>query len=296
MTMRLQALAAILLAAFMLGAGLASGAEPLAETTVTGRIVRAAQPVVMDGVLNEPVWQEAEPVSVDWIYKKQNEKSAQPRMTVRYAWDEHYLYIGYEVFDTNLTVQAKETRKGPADNRRQGCENWVASPQPQVDLAEFFPVFDENFFWETHHTANNLFNDLLIVRALPNWKKTMPAMASWPGIYFGREEFIKDEGEFKLAMATVLKPKADGKPSTVNDPSDTDTGYTAEIRLPWGGIGAPANARTKEGWTMAGRDLRILAVCQEGDAPELYFASATGLTPAFFHEQTGKYPRYVLVK
>jgi hypothetical protein len=45
---------------------------------------------------------------------------------------------------------------------------------------------------------------------------------------------------------------------------------------------------------MAGRELRILAICQNGDGDERYFASCPGLTPAFFHEQIGRFPRYVL--
>lgn len=290
------AVAAGCLAMATLGAGAAAGADVPAPA-VTGKIVRATQPLTIDGKLDEPVWQQAETVSAEWIYSKDNKKSAQPRMTVRYAWDDYYLYIGYEVFDTNLTVKALDKQKGPADNRRQGLENAVSPPQPQVDLAEFFVMFDdENMFWETHHSANNLFNDLMIIRALPAWKNAMPAMASWPGIYFGREEFIKDEGDHKLAMATVLKAKADGKPSTVNDPSDTDTGYTAELRYPWFGIGAPAKLRAKDGkWAMAGKEMRILSVIQDGDTAELYFTSVPSTTSAFFHEQTARWSRYVLM-
>ena len=45
-------------------------------------------------------------------------------------------------------------------------------------------------------------------------------------------------------MAAKVKRKKDGKPGTVNDATDEDAGYTAEIRLPRYGIGAPTAGRT----------------------------------------------------
>ena len=123
---------------------------------------------------------------------------------------------------------------------------------------------------------------------------------------------MQDHGEATLQRAVSLKPRQDGKPSTVNDPSDTDTGYSGELRLPWFGIGAVAAAvqmvevePARYGkpavlmprWNMDGREISMLAVSQNGDSAERYCTSAAGLAPGqFFHKQTGKYPRYRLTE
>src|SRR5437867_992088 len=118
------------------------------------------------------------------------------------------------------------------------------------------------------------------------------------GISFNHNEWLADEGASTVAMAVKFKPKADGKPSTVNDSSDTDTGYTAEIRLPWRSIGAPTAAATWiEGppingkptrlpgpWKMAGQTASILAVVQDGDLKERYHHSSPTRKPDWFHK------------
>ena len=279
--------------------------EDASGKTPTPKIIKSAQPVKIDGVLDDPVWKQAQAIDGHWLYAKKKKKSAKPRMTVRYAWDENFLYIGYEVFDANLIDEAVDEQQGPPNNRRQSCKNWAAPPKPQVDLAEFFLVFEEDsLFWEVHHTPGNLFNDILIVQGLPTWKKNRPAIAGWAGIYFARQEYIRDDGKHSFAKAVALKPKADGKASTVNQKTDKDTGYTAELRFPWFSIGTPANARTKikvEGkkglqpgpWKLAGLKMRILAVYQDGDKKDLYTTSCSETTRAMFHQQTKNFPTYV---
>ncbi len=102
-----------------------------------------------------------------------------------------------------------------------------------------------------------------------------------------------------------MLPKADGKPSTVNDPSDVDTGYSAEIRIPWYGLGAPKSRRTtlqippkKKGdrpttapgpWKMAGEQLNILAVYQDAELPERYYHSSPTKPPGGWFHQSEPY-------
>jgi hypothetical protein len=107
-------------------------------------------------------------------------------------------------------------------------------------------------------------------------------------------------------MAVKLKPKADGTPSTVNDSSDVDAGYTAEIRLPWRSIGAPAAAaswienkpapRVPGPWKMAGQSVSLLSVFQDGDLPERYHHSSATKEPGWFHKTQPAWPRYVFVE
>jgi hypothetical protein len=119
-------------------------------------------------------------------------------------------------------------------------------------------------------------------------------------MYWAWGEHIQDEGDRTFAGAVSLSPRKDGKPSTVNDAGDVDAGYTGELRLPWYGIGAPLVARTREGdkpgpWKMAGREISILAVVQNGDTTEHYFTSSPAtLHNAFFIQQAEHFPRYVI--
>ncbi|MFZ4396739.1 MAG: sugar-binding protein [Kiritimatiellia bacterium] len=269
------------------------------EEKKTNTIVKAKAPIVLDGKLDDVDWQRATVISVNCIYGKKDAVSTEPRMTVRYLWDDAYLYIGYEVFDTNLVAIGNNEMKGPANNQRQGCE--ISDPQKPVDVVEFFPVFDDkNLFWELHHNAANQFNDLLCIVGHASWQKAKTSLAPW-GVCWARKECLADEGSNTVSSAVLLKARADGKPSTLNDSSDVDTGYTAEIRLPWGSIGAPMAAGTLVAgklagpWKMAGREVSLLAVFQNGDLTDRYHTSAPGLTPNFFHVQADKFPRYTMV-
>lgn len=259
-------------------------------------IVKARGPIVVDGKLDEADWQRAGEVSAGFVYGQNNVLSSEPRMTARYLWDDAYLYIGYEVFDANLVAEGSGETQGPAENQRPGCE--ISAPDKPVDVVEFFVIFDDqNMFWELHHTAANQFNDLLCLTGLPSWKKTKVAFAAC-GIYWAGQECVQDEADRTLARGVMLKPRRDGKPSTVNDDSDADTGYTGEMRLPWFGIGAPAAAKAPGGkpgpWSMGGREVSILAVFQNGDLKDRYHTSASNLKQNFFHLQTDQFPRYTI--
>lgn len=265
-------------------------------------VFESAAPLVIDGVLDEQAWRDTAPIPVDVRVGKTGEKSPAAPMTVKYTWDGQYLYIGYETFDTNIVAIPSDARKGPAGRERQGAE--IFKKDSKVDVCEFFVTFgDLHFFWELHHNALNQFNDIWCVTADPAWPVAKSAMANY-GILFNRLEFVADDGDATVAMAVHLKPKADGKPSTPNDPSDTDTGYTAEIRFPWKSIGAPASAQTwikpvEKGaprlagpWKMAGHTMNLLAVVQDGDLKNRYHHDGTGPVPDWFHKAQTAWPVY----
>jgi len=273
-----------------------SGEEKPAEPAAPpAPILKAVGAVTIDGALDEPFWKDSAAIRCDFINTKPGKQSDEPRMTVKYAWDEHYLYIGYETFDANITGKGKGVKEGPEKNQREGCEIF-GKPEEKVDVVEFFISFgDENFFWELHHNALNQFNDVWITALNPAWpisKSTLPMY----GIFFYEHEFIKDDGEKTTAMAVKMKAA-----STVNNSADTDTGYTAELRLPWGGLGAPQSARPDERkkqteWKIENQQLMLLAVVQNGDLPERYHHSAPNRKNDWFHKTAAAWPKYVLTK
>jgi hypothetical protein len=273
-------------------------------------IAKTEKPIVIDGDLDDPAWKQATPINVDYIWGKTGEKSKEPRMIVRYTWDDHYLYIGYETFDKNLVALGTGQKKGPAKNQREGA--LISHEKEKVDVVEFFISFgDERFFWELHHNAANQFNDIWCTVVDDNWPIRKSNMFRF-GIHFGTDTILQDDVDAgrTTAMAVKLKPKADGKPSTINDHSDNDTGYTAELRLPWLGLGAPFERETMVAvepsqpggkkrsihgpWKMAGQEMKILAVFQDGDLKDHYHHSSPTFPGSWFHKGAQHYPRYRL--
>lgn len=292
----------VCLAAILAGLSLVMAADPPAPTAIH----KTAAPIQIDGVLDEPAWQKAQAIDVNYIWGKVGEKSTEPRMTVKYTWDDNYLYIGYETFDKNLVALGSGEKQGPKGNEREVCV--IGHPTEKVDVVEFFISFgDQRFFWELHHNAANHFSDIWCV-VVDDLGPISKSSLNRFGIQFNTREIVQDDTDagHTLASAIRLKPKADGKPSTINDSSDTDTGYVGELRLPWLGLGAPLDResyipapndpkkRIHGPWKMAGQEMMILAVCQDGDTKEHYFHSSPTKPGGWFHKGSDLWPRYRL--
>ena len=273
-------------------------------------IRKAPSAIAVDGVLDEAAWKKAQVVEANYVWGQVGRRSAKPQMRVRYTWDDHHLYVGYETFDRNLVALGTGHKEGPSNNLREGCA--ITHPTGKPDVVEFFISFgDLRFFREVHHNAGNQFNDIWCVVVDKAWPISTSTMNRF-GIQLLQREYLQDDAATgrRLAMAVALKPKADGRPSTVNDANDVDTGYTGELRLPWLGLGAPRDRETwvtaaKAGsesrplrrhgpWKMAGQEVRILAVVQNGDLKERYHHSSATKPGDWFHKGAEHYPRYVL--
>jgi hypothetical protein len=283
----------------ILGCGIVFGGDRLLAEE---QILETKGPITIDGVLDEPVWRASKPVDVRFLGSKQGEKSTDERMIARYAWDGDYLYIAYETFDSNLITLGSGRTEGPPERPRQGA--LIHHPEAKVDVVEFFLSFgDEHFMWEIHHNAANHFNDIFCIVPDPKWPIAKSSLATY-GIIFNDFEWLRDDPPHTLAHAVHLKPKADGAPSTVNDPSDIDTGYTAEVRIPWRALGIPREAETwlpgkpkrvPGPWNLKGQKLSLLAVVQDGDLPERYHHSSPTRKPDWFHKTQPDWPVYEFV-
>jgi hypothetical protein len=283
-------------------------------------IYRTDAVIQLDGVMDEPVWQRAEELPVDHVFGPVGQMDPKERMTVRMAWDGYHLYLGYAFYDDNLEAIGEDTLQGPVGNKRQGASIHVpwftrvrAKHMPiKPDVAEFFLGFEGlNHFWELHHNAANQFNDVLCVDMDPSATAEGTIAGAHPYAIMPRP-FLKDQREHRLGMAVRLLPKADGNPSTINDASDEDAGYTAELRIPWIGLMPPRDSRTtielpprKEGgkpiqavgpWDLAGRTMRILLVYQNRDLEQVYRHSSPSKPGGWFHAGVQEhYPRFVLI-
>lgn len=258
-------------------------------------VYRARTAPVIDGKLDDACWQSAVVVVANHLYAGDGQRTEPPPLIARFTWDARYLYIAYEVNDTNLIALASGRESGPPGNRRPVPEEYL--PEKHLDLAEFFISFgSERVFWEVHHDAANHLNNLAVELPTTEALAKIPK-PSYKHVTFHRERFVTDDGAFTVARAVQLKPRKDGKPSTANDPADRDTGYTGEIRLPWAGLGAPAAQRRPDGsYVLAGTRLPVLAASLNGNGGQaVYHSSAPHLPRLMFHFSVKLWPRYLLV-
>jgi hypothetical protein len=283
--MILRLTAGVLATAILAATVIAAPGEP--TTRPAPARLQHTTPVVIDGDLSDGCWQTATPVRADYLYGDQGVPADRPRMTAKYAWDDHYLYIAYETFDRNLVALGSGKEDGPPGNRRPGLLIRAGDRRP--DVVEFFISFgDVNRSWEIHQNAANQFNDMVNVVS-PDGGRARIDNEAWIG--------DDDDGAHTLKTAVKLKPKADGKPSTVNDDADVDTGYTAEIRIPWAGLGVPEPVRGADGsWRMDGREMRLLAVCQDMDEERYYTHSSPTFNGRRFSQGGKEFPVYRLVQ
>lgn len=287
---------------------LAAGETP-AATGGPFAAVRAEK-VTIDGKLDEACWQNSVPARGDYIHGKTSTLSEAPRATVRYAWDNDYLYIGYETFDANLLAFPNGEMQGPPGRRRAGARIY-GDEGDRPDIIEFFiAVDDPHYMWEIHHNAANQFNDVWCV-VIPDERPFRTSIETPWGIRFCHNEYLLDDGDAKVARAVALKPKADGTPSTVNEEGDTDTGYTGEIRVPWRSLSVPrswgfwADAagnrvdRYYQGdkfwvWRPAGKTIRLFMVVQDTGLETRYHHASPTMPGGWFHHSYTYWPVYVL--
>ncbi len=195
------------------GWGLALAAAATAPAAECYDVFRASSPIAVDGRLDEPDWQAAEPVYFGDIVT-----GAGPALpaTARLLWSATHLYAGFEVADTNVWARL-EGRDAPLDPGFRGyTENFV---KLYLD-----PDGDGRNYTEMHLSPNGALDDKW--QTLP-WKAAArralglpldtPAAVHWDWNCTG------------MLWATAVQ-------GTLNRPEDTDRGWTAEIAIPFAAL------------------------------------------------------------
>jgi hypothetical protein len=175
---------------------------------------RAAAPVTIDGRLDDPAWRDA-PWTGDFVDIEGDAKPP-PRLRTRakLLWDDDFLYIGAELEEPH--VWATLTRHDAVIFQDNDFEVFID------------PDGDSHNYAELEINALNTTWDLLLPRPYKDGGK---AINSWeiPG------------------MKTAVHVQG-----TLNDPSDTDRGWSVEIALPWNVLGElsdrPAPPRDGDQW------------------------------------------------
>ncbi|MFL5341858.1 MAG: carbohydrate-binding family 9-like protein [Gemmataceae bacterium] len=194
--------------------------EPLVLDYVSPRgyvCYRAAGPVTIDGKLDDPAWKDI-PWSDDFV---DIEGDAKPkpryRTRVKMMWDDENLYIGAELQEPHL--QASFTRH----------DSFIFYQDHDFEVF-LDPDGDNHLYAELEMNALNTTWDLLLAKP---YRDGGPAIHAW------------EIAGLKTAV------HLDG---TLNDPSDTDRGWTVEIAWPFRGLKEIAPSAVPP---VAGRQWRI---------------------------------------
>ncbi len=173
-------------------------------------------PVVIDGLLEDPLWEQA-PWTEDFVDIEGGSKPA-PRFRTRakLLWDDQYLYIGAVLDEPH--VWATLTQHDQIVFRDNDFEIFI---DPNGDRREYY---------EIEVNALNTIFDLFLVRTYIDGG---PALHGW---------------DCKGLRSAVYVH------GTLNDPTDTDRGWSVELALPWAALAeaahCPAPPRSGDIWRM----------------------------------------------
>ena len=265
----------------------ARGANPSPKVTPISQTVSTP---IIDGRLNDPCWKQVKPIPVIYPHGGSGKTPDPVPMTTWMTWDKHYLYLAYEVNDTDLVALGTGRKTGPPKNLRPQSVEYA--PEKNLDLAEFFISLGSNqFFWEIHHNASNYLNTLWI--EIPSSDQLAKIEKPvYRHVTFHRDHYLPDRGTHTLKRAVHLKKKANNQPSTLNRSTDRDTGYTGELRLPWTGL--LFNQSKKK--VSPQLKLSLLAVNLNGlNGKAIYHSSGQALPNLMYHFSISKWPKFKLV-
>ncbi len=202
--------------ALLLAAGCAS--KETAPAPTHPPVVRSAEcrwasgRIKLDGVLNDPAWEKAQPLhdfAVYWLDRKPKTAT-----TARLLWDDDYLYFAADMEDSDLYATVKERNGVTWDN----------------DVFELFfkPSEDKLPYYEFQVNALNTDMELFLPsRGAGGYQRFAPLS------HLGMESAVRLDG-------------------TLNNWQDVDKGWTVEGRIPWTAFKATGGRpRLGEKWRFA---------------------------------------------
>jgi hypothetical protein len=196
----------------------------------TARRNSAADPITIDGKLDEPGWQSAvrSPRFVDLISGKPVKFDTHAAL----LWDDEFLFIAFWIEEPD--VRATLTQRDAPIYSENDVELFIdgGGGYYEFEINALGTLYEAFFIWEDSYARH--------YAALPEFRRDQPDVISFNGVGFkthprgNRVGFMRwDFPDLRSAV------HVDG---TLNDSSDTDTGWTVELALPWKSMTALAKA------------------------------------------------------
>ena len=183
---------------------------------------RAAAPLVIDGRLDEESWRLAprSPRFVDLITGRPTIHDTRAAV----LWDDDYLYVGFWVEEP--FVEATLTERDSLVWTENDIEVFVAGKDAyyELELSPLGTLYEAFFVWEDGYERSGYSH-------APELARTADGAKPWNGVGFDKHPRGPRIGYFKWDLPGVqAAAHVDG---TINDNTDRDRGWTAEIALPW---------------------------------------------------------------
>jgi len=185
--------------------------------------LRTTEPIVVDGKLDEAVWQKAprSPRFVDMLTGGRTIHDTQAMV----VWDDTNLYIAYQVEEP--FVHAKFTQHNDPIYYDNDVEFFIAGRDAyyEFEINAFNTVYEVFFIWNEAYEKGGFAKAPEFARA-----KLQP----FNGVGFTTHPRGGRLGNFNWSFPGLKTAvHVDG---TINDDKDRDRGWTVELALPWKGL------------------------------------------------------------
>lgn len=186
---------------------------------------RALEPLQIDGKLDEASWRLAprSPRFVDLITGRPTIHDTRAAV----LWDDTYLYVGFWVEEP--FVHATLTERDSLVWSENDIEVFVAGADAyyEFEINPLGTIYEAFFVWEDAYERGGY-------SKAAEFSRTADGAKPWNGVGFTNHPRGPRLGFFKWDLPGLKAAVAvDG---TINDNSDRDRGWTAEIALPWAGM------------------------------------------------------------
>jgi len=190
---------------------------------------RALAPLAIDGRLDEESWRLAprSPRFVDLITGEPTIHDTRSAV----LWDDDYLYVGFWVEEP--FVAATLTERDSLIWSENDVELFIAGKDAyyEFEINALGTFYEALFVWEEGYERSGYSRS-------PDFSRSIDGFKPWNGVGFDKHPRGPRLAFFKWDLPGLQAAVAvDG---TVNDNSDRDRGWTAEIALPWAGMAALA--------------------------------------------------------
>lgn len=192
---------------------------------------RSLEPLAVDGKLDEQSWRLAprSPRFVDLI-------TGQPTIHDTRAavlWDDTHLYVGFWVEEP--FVAATLTERDSLIWSENDIELFIAGKDAyyELELNALGTIYEALFIWEDGYERSGYSQS-------PEFSRTADGFKPWNGVGFDNHPRGPRLAFFKWDLPGLRAAAAvDG---TINDNTDRDRGWTAEIAIPWSSLDVLARA------------------------------------------------------
>ena len=187
----------------------------------TAKRNRAADPITIDGKLDEPGWKAAQRSSrfVDMITGKPVKFDTHAAV----LWDDDFLYVAYWIEEPD--VRATLTQRDAPVYTENDVELFIdgGGGYYEFEINALGTLYEALFIWEDAYEKN--------YAAMEGFGRDQPGVIPFHGVGFNKHPRGKRIGFMRWDFPELRSAVSiDG---TLNDSSDVDKGWTVELALPW---------------------------------------------------------------